>query len=392
MKKNILFFVKTFNADKQKWLTDELIYEFSKTHKCTIFCIDRKNEWKTGKYQINDSIELIVFSLKRKKNKIKTLFDLYYHSRVFFFQHIAGKSFDLLIEFSIFSYFWGLGRKLKKEHRVKKSFGILWDFFPIHQVQTGHISKHISKILYFFEKKEVLSKDLIFLMSEQNITFFNNYYPKHNCRTEILYIWSDEEKEVKYNNVFKMDKNKLNIVFGGQLEKGRGIESIINSIVNSTQLENKVSLYIIGDGRLKSRIEKQIQNSKNIHLLPPMSRSEYLGFLASCDIGLVTTVPNVSIPSFPSKILDYLYMSKLVIASTESSSDFGQYVENKIACGYNVTAGDSESFIKILNKVYYLKYNDNEKFIKLGANGRKFFQRYMTTKIAVKKIVNTFEG
>ena len=60
--------------------------------------------------------------------------------------------------------------------------------------------------------------------------------------------------------------------------------------------------------------------------------------VASCDVGIVATVANVDVPTFPSKTIDYLRAGVPVAASVEATTDFGEFVEAQ-GFGVAVTAG-----------------------------------------------------
>lgn len=384
-RKNILFLVKSFSYDKNKWLTDELIVEFSKNNHCTVFCVDRKEQWETGCHSITENIDLIVFGVRNKRNPVKTFFDLFVHSRRFFWNNLSNKSFDVVIEFSVFSYFFGLSRKLLKQGKVKKSVGILWDFFPIHQVEIGKIPRFLSKVLYRTESKEVQAKDAVFLMSERNVDFFNKYFPEYKNYKNILHVWSDEKKKVSIEPSI-VDANKLNLVYGGQIEKGRGIDHVVSVLAESPELNDTVSLYILGEGRYKKELIKKANELSNVHILPAKDRDKYLGFITACDVGVVATVPNVSVPSFPSKVLDYIYSSKVVLAVVENSTDFGSYIQERIRCGLSVEAGNKENLLSAIQVLLSLKFDRPNEFKLMCENGKNFFSKEMTTNVAVRKI------
>lgn len=61
----------------------------------------------------------------------------------------------------------------------------------------------------------------------------------------------------------------------------------------------------MGSGSLKSDVEKRIfdENIKNVLLYDYVPRDEYLALVSACQLGIVATVDNVDVPTFPSKLL-----------------------------------------------------------------------------------------
>ena len=95
------------------------------------------------------------------------------------------------------------------------------------------------------------------------------------------------------------------MIFGGQLAKGRGVEQIIELANRIRTTLPDVRFLILGDGELKAEIERSLGRSgvDNVVLCNRVDREVYRAIVAACDVGLVITVPGVSIPSFPSQVI-----------------------------------------------------------------------------------------
>ena len=68
-------------------------------------------------------------------------------------------------------------------------------------------------------------------------------------------------------------------------------------------------------------------------------RHEYAAVLAQSHCGLVATVSGVSVPTFPSKLVDYCSASLPVVIASETSGDVGSWVQDR-GFGLAVPAGD----------------------------------------------------
>ena len=233
-----------------------------------------------------------------------------------------------------------------------RKFLVQWDFFPDSHVQNHLIhGKFKIGLLRKIESFLMQRFDLIGCMSPKNIEYLNN-----NCNLRkknkgvLLPLWTSFPK---YN---ELDKEKVRqkigiqndvctFVFGGQLIAGRGIEDIIKCTKKLNDKNDKVIFLFIGKGPLGEIIDKEIKNgNKFIKMIGNIPRNEYLGIISTCDVGVVCTVRDVSVPTFPSKTVDYLLAGIPILASVEASTDYGEFIElNKV--GHKVLAGDIDSLV-----------------------------------------------
>lgn len=110
-----------------------------------------------------------------------------------------------------------------------------------------------------------------------------------------------------------------NVILSGSLGETTGFELALKTF---SALPN-VNLYITGrpfrytEEQFSSLIKKYVEPSPNIKFLGLLPLEDYKEVLGRCDIGLSLRNPNESEHSynFPSKILEYLAGSKLVISS-----------------------------------------------------------------------------
>ena len=79
-------------------------------------------------------------------------------------------------------------------------------------------------------------------------------------------------------------------------------------------------------------------------------RADYLSLLGACDCGIVATQRDTGVPTFPSKTLDYFRAGIPVVASVESSTDFGLFLEQRKA-GVRIEAGDHIELMKVTSEV-----------------------------------------
>jgi glycosyltransferase involved in cell wall biosynthesis len=145
---------------------------------------------------------------------------------------------------------------------------------------------------------------------------------------------------------------------------------------------------VIGDGPLFSEVQS------NANLLFPflivkkkVNRKAYQELLSSVDMGIVCTVDGVDVPTFPSKVLDYMALSLPVVASVEKTTDFGQFIIN-FNCGLVSYAGSPDSLAK--NIILMAENEVNRKF--LGVNARRALENNFDVNLIseeLSKIIST---
>jgi glycosyltransferase involved in cell wall biosynthesis len=146
----------------------------------------------------------------------------------------------------------------------------------------------------------------------------------------------------------------------------------------------KLVICIVGRGSKIELIKKDAMDRglTNILFLDFMPKAEYMSFLSSCDVGLVSLNEKLQMPNIPSKTLTLFNMKKPIVASIDYSTDYGKFLENAKA-GLWSYAGDIESFKKNVLTLY----NDRELCKQMGENGYKFYNENMIPQKAYETII-----
>lgn len=102
--------------------------------------------------------------------------------------------------------------------------------------------------------------------------------------------YQDIAKKAKVEVSSILDESKVNFVFLGRLAEPKRVDSIIEHFANATKARNNIHLFIIGDGPLRHRLEKQVDSAgqtANITFLgslvnpyPVLARMDCLIFLS----------------------------------------------------------------------------------------------------------------
>ena len=241
---------------------------------------------------------------------------------------------------------------------IRRRFLIQFDFFPDAQAQLGMLTGALKiRSLRAIENYLMRRFTHIGCLSPANISYLsNNYKIPKNIDIVHLPLWSScptylKESKSEVRMRLGIPLKSVVFVFGGQLVAGRGIGDVLAAARLLSISRPDFIFLFVGNGPLSKDVEAEIQSGfSNVMLLSGVKRSEYLKLLDACDVGIVCTVRNVTVPTFPSKTLDYLLTNLPILASVEASTDYGEFIEN-FGVGVSVLAGDLQSFIDSAIKI-----------------------------------------
>jgi glycosyltransferase involved in cell wall biosynthesis len=242
---------------------------------------------------------------------------------------------------------WMLTRTL-----ATRRFLVQWDFFPDSHVQNHALHGALKiRLLRAAETYLMRRFDVIGCMSARNIDYLRRHCDVRPSTPAVhLPLWTSrpaftrKPREV-VRRQYGLPLDTSIFVFGGQFIPGRGIEDILQATQQLDRSRDKMLFLFIGSGPLATQIEADIQaGNPFIKLMSGVPRSEYLSLISACNVGVVSTVRDVTVPTFPSKTLDYLLAGLPVLASVEESTDFGEFVEAQ-GIGVRVLAGEITGFV-----------------------------------------------
>jgi glycosyltransferase involved in cell wall biosynthesis len=228
-----------------------------------------------------------------------------------------------------------------------KCYLYITDFFPIAHRDYGLIPKGIFfRVTKWLENALMKRFDSIGCMSENNLNFLREHY---NIRPEqnlfVNHIWGpgpvqDKGDRIAIGDFYGLSTDKRLVLFGGQLSEGRGVEEVIDAAKLAAKLGESVQFIVIGDGRLAPQVRQAASECpETLVYLMPIPRKQYLELASVCDLGLVVTVANTIVPTFPSRTIDYVRVGLPIVASVEATTDFGQFVVDH-GIGVSTLAGD----------------------------------------------------
>jgi glycosyltransferase involved in cell wall biosynthesis len=234
----------------------------------------------------------------------------------------------------------------------RRSYLYITDFFPFAAKKVGLIPKGpYFRIAHWLENRAMLRFRTLGTMSPRNAAFLRAHYrvdPQQSIVVDML--WgpdpvdiTPDRKAIRARHGVPQDRHLL--LFGGQLSEGRGVDDIIAAAEIARRRSLNLCFVVIGDGRLRSQIEEAVGClPEHLCYLPPVPRDIYLELASACDLGLVVTVRDTNVPTFPSRTIDYLRVGLPVLAAVETTTDFGTVI-TELGLGASVEAGRPEDLV-----------------------------------------------
>lgn len=272
-------------------------------------------------------------------------------------------------------------KKVKKRTGAK-FYMILRDIHPQSSASLGEI-KQQWMINYLYKRSDLGYRlaNVVGCMSPANIDFIQKeHHIPASTRCTVLYNWMNYQPYVeedfsdlrqKYNL-----EGKFLVLFGGNIGQGQRVENIAD--LAQHYLPNKnIVFVIIGKGIKKDFLQElaREQSLDNILFLNYMPREDYLRFVKSADLGLISIHENNAAPTCPSKAVSYMSLKIPILALINSDNDYGQIVEEQAKAGYWAVGSDKEKVYALFDKLYA----DADLRKQMGENGYRFYCENLTT-------------
>ena len=305
-----------------------------------------------------------------------------------FFSH---EEFDLILFQSPPLTLYKVVKWAMKKYKAN-SYLMMKDIFPQNGVDIGLYTKKHPVYLYFKmgERKlyEISSK--IGCMSDGNMKYLIEHNPNINPNKFEIFrntvkITDDKLSEKERNLIRKkygITKDDVVAIFGGNFGKPQGLDFLLD-VLKKYKNRGNVKFVLIGRGTEKNRIFAKVKEEEynNVLTFDFIPMREYEKLTRACDIGLIFLDRRFTIPNFPSKTLSYLECSLPIMAAIDKCTDYSKMLTDE-NCGFWVENGDIKNYVKYFDKLL----NDRELRIKMGKNGRKYFEEECDVEKSVKII------
>ena len=152
-------------------------------------------------------------------------------------------------------------------------------------------------------------------------------------KIDVVYNWSYSDdpivlSEIPDDHVFDLnkDKNKINVVYAGNIGKMQNVELIARTAVLSRG-DNSIHYYIIGDGANKRKIEDIVDGVENVTVLPMQPSKFAESIYAQADINVIPLARGGINTALPSKTATVLRADSYAVFCIDAKSDFEETVK-----------------------------------------------------------------
>lgn len=281
-----------------------------------------------------------------------------------------------------------------KQRTGAKFYLILRDIHPQSVASLGILKrKWMYNYLNRRAKKGYALADVIGCMSQGNIDFIAQNNPEvDSSKLVLLYNWlkrepsSDISKQAIREQYALQDK--FIALFGGNIGLGQRIENIV-ALAEHYRSCGKVQFVVIGKGVEKERLARiaQENNLTNILFLDFMPQAEYLAFVQSVDLGLVSISEKYAVPTCPSKAVSYMSLGIPIFAMINDNNDYGPIIE-KAGAGYWVVGSDKERTFELFDKII----GDASLRGTMSECGVRFYEENCTVEVACKTMLKQMQN
>ena len=279
---------------------------------------------------------------------------------------------------------------------AKKKFGkvpiFFWvqDLWPDSLKDTGAFNnKYILKLADKLTRYIYNNSEVILVQSEAFVNYIVNQGVSIN---KIKYFPNPTEN---FYNLVQINANYsstfpkgFNIIFAGNIGEAQSFDTLIDAAFKLKQLNYPVYWNILGDGRARSYYEKKVLqlNLSDNFIFKGSYNSEEMPLFFACGDALIVSLKKSKIFSLtiPAKVQSYLACGKPILGSIDGE---GAKIIIESGAGFVSPSEDSDKLVENIIKLYNLS---DEARIKLGKNGRAYFESEFSMEILINKLENIF--
>jgi glycosyltransferase involved in cell wall biosynthesis len=256
--------------------------------------------------------------------------------------------------------------------KIKKK-PVVYDIFDFYGLSLPlKTPRFIRTIIKKLEDFFIEFVDMIILPDESRKRLL-----KTKKKVQIIYNSPEDEYKTQLQ-----ENNKFVLFYAGILTKTRGFFNIINAIENI----DSVKLIIAGFGEDENELLKIFNNNKKINFIGKIRYEKVIEMTYKSDVLFALYDPSIpnNVFASPNKLFEAMMCGKPIIVNEGTSMTDIVRKEN---CGLVVSYGD----IQALRKAILHLSNDPKLCKKLGANGRKAYEKKYSWKIMEKRLIESYE-
>lgn len=180
------------------------------------------------------------------------------------------------------------------------------------------------------------------------------------------------------------DDDSFKIIFTGNIGYAQGLDSIPKAAKILKSKGANVKFYIVGDGRYKQELIKEISYAgvdDMVILIGRHPAKRIPEFLACCDVAYVSFMnDSLFSKTIPAKVQSYMACGMPVLAASEGETN---RIVQKADCGLCSHIGDEVSLAENVEKMMSMEIAELER---MGKNAREFCNRYFSKKVLMDQM------
>lgn len=185
------------------------------------------------------------------------------------------------------------------------------------------------------------------------------------------------------------DDDSFKIIFTGNIGYAQGLDTIPKAAKILKSKGANVKFYIVGDGRYKQELIKEISYAgveDMVLLIGRHPAKRIPEFLACCDVAYVSFMnDSLFSKTIPAKVQSYMACGMPVLAASEGETN---RIVQKADCGLCSRIGDEVSLAENVEKMMSMEIAELER---MGKNAREFCNRYFSKKVLMDQMDENFE-
>lgn len=180
------------------------------------------------------------------------------------------------------------------------------------------------------------------------------------------------------------DDDSFKIIFTGNIGYAQGLDIIPKAAKILKSQEANVKFYIVGDGRYKNELLKEIACAgveKLVYLIGRHPAERIPEFLACCDVAYVSFMnDSLFAKTIPAKVQSYMACGMPILAASEGETN---RIVEKADCGLCSHIGDE---VKLAENVQRMMLMEAAELERMGKNARDFCNRYFSKKVLMDQM------
>ena len=276
-------------------------------------------------------------------------------------------NYDVIISTSIPPIAGGFFAALASYITRTKFIYFCMDLHP----EVGQISKDFSNPFLFTVLKKIdnwscsrASPVVVHSLDMKNTLISRN--KGNQFKIEIINNFSIPTESLDksfFKENFKLNNDKLTIIFAGNLGRFQALEKIMDAMA-LLKTRKDIKLILVGEGSIKENLALKIKKTNsNVCIFDRQPAHIVKDMIKKADIGLVSLNSNIYKYGYPSKIMTYLEQGIPIIAVLEKESEIVKLMEDE-KYGFCIPTLEpkkiSQFFIKLAeNNSWKSKMNSN---------------------------------